>query len=332
VGHDLVVLGDLVADLIIPIERLPLLPERHGWAEGIFLEPGGAGNVLVAARRIGLSVASLGHLGGDRHGGELRAILEREGVDMAHAAHCKDRSTVVCIVLADTLGQHVYLGIKDDKGLWPFPADWHGVIQAAGALYTDGYTLRDLLAPADVLAALSTALGAGVPVFFDPGPSVEFIPRATLEDVIAAADVLLIAEPEARFVTGMADRQAMARALLAVGPATVVLKLGADGCLVATTDGIDALPGFAVPVVDTVGAGDAFAAAFIAGWLRGGMPRACGMLANAMGALVATQRGAGTRIPGVARLTELLEDHPEAGALVVVNPHPSPLPSRERVC
>jgi hypothetical protein len=44
-------LGDLVADLIIPIERLPLYPERHGWAEGIFVEPGGAGNVLVAARR-----------------------------------------------------------------------------------------------------------------------------------------------------------------------------------------------------------------------------------------------------------------------------------------
>ncbi|MDF3042103.1 MAG: hypothetical protein K0Q71_4809, partial [Thermomicrobiales bacterium] len=49
-GYDLVVLGDLVVDLVVPIERLPLLPNNHGWAEGIFVEPGGAGNVLVAAR------------------------------------------------------------------------------------------------------------------------------------------------------------------------------------------------------------------------------------------------------------------------------------------
>ena len=332
-GHDLVVLGDLVADLIVPIERLPLLPERHGWAEGIFLEPGGAGNVLVAARRMGLAVASLGHLGGDRYGAELRTTLEGEGVDMAHAARCEDRATVVCIVLADTLGQHVYLGIKDGKGLWPYPADWHDIIREAGALYTDGYTLRDLLAPADVLAALATARSAGVPVFFDPGPSVEHVPRATLENVIAAADVLVIAEPEARFLTALTDRQAMARSLLDFGPATVVLKLGGDGSLVASGDDIAAIPGFAVPVVDTVGAGDAFAAAFIAGWLRGGVPRDCGVLANAMGALVATQRGAGTRIPAPERLLELLADFPTARALAVVSPHPVPLPSsRERVC
>ena len=38
-GHDLVVLGDLVADLIVPVERLPLLPNNHGWAEGIFSSP-----------------------------------------------------------------------------------------------------------------------------------------------------------------------------------------------------------------------------------------------------------------------------------------------------
>ena len=78
--HDLVVLGDLVADLIVPMERLPLLPNNHGWAEGIFLEPGGAGNVLVAARRLNLSVAALGQLGADRYGaGDARHARMRRG-------------------------------------------------------------------------------------------------------------------------------------------------------------------------------------------------------------------------------------------------------------
>jgi 2-dehydro-3-deoxygluconokinase len=315
VSYDLVVLGDLVADLIVPIERLPLEPNNHGWAEGIFVEPGGAGNVLVAARRVELATAALGHLGADYYGATMRAMLEAEGVDMRHATSFTDRATVLCIVVADRAGQHVYLGVKDDKGLWPLPSAWYGVIREARALYTDGYTLRDVLIPAEMMAAMAVARDAGAPIFFDPGPSVEFVPRGILDQAIAAADVILIAEPEAAYLYPDADREGSARALLSLGPRLVVLKLGADGCLLAT--GVETLhvPGFSVPVVDTVGAGDSFAAAFVAGWLRGGDLRDCATLANAMGALVATQRGAGTRIPPRDRLLALLADRPTVLAL-----------------
>jgi sugar/nucleoside kinase (ribokinase family) len=314
-GHDLVVLGDLVADLIVPIEELPLWPDRHGWAEGIFVEPGGAGNVLVAASRMQLATAALGHVGADRYGAEMLEMLEAEGVDLSQTAVCPERATVLCIVLADNLGQHVYLGIKDDIGLWPFPDEWHAVITEARALYADGYTLRDILAPDDVFAAFATACEAGVPVFFDPGPSVEFIPRERLERVIAAADVLLIAEPEATYLYPDMNRVEKARGLLALGPRVVVLKLGGEGCLVATAEETIHVPGFPVKVVDTVGAGDSFAAAFIAGWLRGGALRDCATLANAMGAVTTTQRGAGTRIPPRERLLAMLADHPAARTL-----------------
>jgi sugar/nucleoside kinase (ribokinase family) len=314
-AYDLVVLGDLVADLIVPVARLPLMPNQHGWADGIFVEPGGAGNVLVAARRMNLHTAALGHLGGDHYGEAMREMLEAEGVETRHIALCQDRKTVLCMVLADTASQHVYLGIKDDQGLWPFPEAWPALIREARALYSDGYTLRDVLPPDDILAAFATARAAAVPIFFDPGPSVEFVPRPTLEGVMAAADVLLVAEPEAAFLYPGDELETMARALLALGPRLVVLKVGAEGCLLATADGVTHVPGFAVPVVDTVGAGDSFAAAFIAGWLRGGTPRECAVLANALGALVATQRGAGTRIPPRERLLDLLADHPAARAL-----------------
>jgi len=315
VGHDLVVLGDLVADLIVPVERLPLLPDNHGWAEGIFLEPGGAGNVLVAARRLNLSVAALGQLGADRYGAETLAMLEPEGVDLRHVAVYPDRSTVLCIVLADRQNQHVYLGVKDDLGVWPFPKSWHVAIQQSRALYTDGYTLRDLLAPEDVFAAFATARAAGVPIFFDPGPSAEFIPDEQRQRALATIDVLLLSEPEAWFFSPLQDRVELARALLAFGPSVVVLKLGGEGCLVATSEEVQPVAGFSVPVVDTVGAGDSFAPAFIAGWLRGGTLRDCAVLGNAMGALAVTQRGAGTRIPHRGQLLELLAEHPAVRAL-----------------
>jgi sugar/nucleoside kinase (ribokinase family) len=95
----------------------------------------------------------------------------------------------------------------------------------------------------------------------------------------------------------------------------VVLKLGSEGCLVATAAEMHHVPGFSVSVVDTVGAGDSFAPAFIAGWLRGGTLRDSAVLANAMGALTVTQRGAGTRIPGREHLLELLKAYPAARAL-----------------
>lgn len=314
---DLVVLGDLVADLIIPIERLPLYPERHGWAEGIFVEPGGAGNVLVAARRLGLTVTSLGNIGGDRYGAEMQQTLNEIGVDVSHVEVNSVRETVLCLVLSDTLGQHVYLGVKDNQGLWSFPDDWHEIIGSARALYTDGYTLRDLLPPHDVIAALESARAAGVTTYFDPGPSIEFIPAKAHEQAIAAADVLLIAEPEAAYLFPDRDLEATTSALLALGTSILVLKLGGRGCLVATRDETFLVPGFAVDVVDTVGAGDSFAAAFIAGRLRGGSLRDSAILANAMGALVATQRGAGTRIPSGEHLLDLLADYPTARGLAM---------------
>jgi 2-dehydro-3-deoxygluconokinase len=314
-GHDLVVLGDLVADLIVPVERLPPVPDKLNWAEGIFVEPGGAGNVLVAATRMNLTTAALASLGPDRYGADVLAMLAAEGVDVSHVAIHEQRQTVLCIVLADTVGQHVYLGVKDGLGLWPFPERWHALIRGARALYTDGYSLLDLLAPADMLAACATARAAGTSVFFDPGPSVELIPRPILEQAIAAADTLLLSEAEAAHLSDVRTRAEVARALLALGPTTIVMKLGGEGCLIATAGDVIHVPAFPVDVVDTVGAGDSFAAAWIAGWLRGGSPRDCAVLANAMGALTSTQRGAGTRIPPRARLLELLAEYPAALAL-----------------
>jgi sugar/nucleoside kinase (ribokinase family) len=315
VGHDLAVLGDLVVDLVVPIERLPLYPDKHGWAEGIFVEPGGAGNVLVAARRLDLATVSLGGMGGDRYGAEMLAMLVAEGVDVSHVAVIPERATVVCIVLSDEQHQHVYLGIKDDWGLWPFLEAWHEVIRSAKALYTDGYTLRDTLPPEDIFAAFATARDAGVPIFFDPGPSAEFIPRPLMERAVAFSDVLFLNETEAALLCGDQNRAQLVDALLALGTGTVVLKLGGEGCLVATPDERIMAPGFAVSVVDTVGAGDSFAPGFIAGWLRGGTLRDSATLANAMGALTSTQRGAGTRIPPRSQLLDLLADHPTARAL-----------------
>lgn len=166
--YDLVVLGDLVVDVIIPVERLPLVAGFQGWAEGIFVEPGGAGNVLVGARRLNLRTATLGTIGSDNYGRNMLQMLADCGVITDYVAICPSRQTILCVVLADKLGQHLFLGIKDNFGTWPFVHSWHAVISESRALFIDGYTVRDVLDCSDLLACLGHSAQSDCGCFLRP--------------------------------------------------------------------------------------------------------------------------------------------------------------------
>ncbi len=315
--YDLVVIGDLVADIIVPVTRLPLRADEHGWADGLFTELGGACTTLVAARRMNLSVAALGMVGEDEYGAKILNMLAGEGVDVSHVFIPPGRQTVLCVVITDRKGEHVFLGIKDHRPQERCPPAWLEIVRQARSVFANGYTLLDMLDPGDVLTVLQGARAEGVPIFFDPGPSITVLKPALLEQVLSTIDVLLLTAEESRHVTDAAGADA-ARALQLCGPRVVVLKMGPAGCIVAAGDELIEHPGFDVQVVDTVGAGDAFVGAFIAGYLRGGSWQECAALANAMGAAVAAARGAGRRVPGAGRVVEILAGD-GAGRLVGVD-------------
>jgi sugar/nucleoside kinase (ribokinase family) len=109
---------------------------------------------------------------------------------------------------------------------------------------------------------------------------------------------------EAQALTGLDDPRAVGAALLDCGVKTVALKMAAEGCLVMTSGG-DAIhmPAYKVDVVDATGAGDAFAAGFIAGVWQGWTLEQTARLANAVGALCVTGVGA---TGGVRSLSETL--------------------------
>jgi sugar/nucleoside kinase (ribokinase family) len=98
--------------------------------------------------------------------------------------------------------------------------------------------------------------------------------------------MLLMTEDEVPLVSQGRSGPDAYDSLLARGPRILVIKQGAAGCTVVTRDCLERVPGFQVPVVDTVGAGDCFDAAFLAGYLNGLSLWECGRLANAMGAAV----------------------------------------------
>jgi 5-dehydro-2-deoxygluconokinase len=89
-------------------------------------------------------------------------------------------------------------------------------------------------------------------------------------------------------------------------PGTVVVKEGARGARVLGPGTLADVPGLPVEVLNTVGAGDAFAAGLITGWLEGSDWAAAALLANACGALVVTRHGCSTAMPTRAEVDELL--------------------------
>lgn len=312
--YDLIVIGDLVADIIMPVTKLPLRPNEHGWADGLFIELGGACTTLVAARRFDLSIATLAMLGDDSYGQQVTQMLADEGVDVTFVETLEGRQTVLCVVVTDKAGQHVFLGIKDGKPPEHCPPPWKEIVPQARSLFTNGYTLRDLLNPHDVLDLLEIARKQKIPIFFDPGPSIENLGDDILTQVLKLTDILLLTIEEAEYLVNDKGAKA-ATALRTFGPPVVVLKAGAEGCYVAAEELDIHHPGFDVEVVDTVGAGDAFVAAFIAGYLRGGDWRECAALANAMGAAVVATQGAGRCVPDFEQIVKILGDDP-AGRLI----------------
>ena len=122
--HDLLTLGDLVADLVMPIPSLPVRAGEHQISGGLFLEPGGMGNVLITAQRIGMRAAALGALGDDWYGAQVRAALDGEGVDMGGVVEARGKTTSSCVTLVDATGAHVFLSVRGDAHHMPLADDW----------------------------------------------------------------------------------------------------------------------------------------------------------------------------------------------------------------
>ena len=169
-------------------------------------------------------------------------------------------------------------------------------IRRAAVFHATGISLALGAGPAAAIRhAMTTARAAGVRVSFDLNyrralwSPAEAAPAMT--EAVCAADVVFAGPEEAQIVTGTADPITAALALEALGPSQVLIKLGADGCL-ARIDGVTVeLAAPTVPVVDTVGAGDAFVAGYLAELIAGAPPAQRLATAVAAGAFAVTVTG-----------------------------------------
>jgi sugar/nucleoside kinase (ribokinase family) len=286
-----VTLGDLVADVVAAVPRLPIEPGHYQEAHFVRIEPGGAGNFLIAGARIGMRMSALGALGDDAFGRDVAATLAAEGVDLALVEHPADTTTTTVLVVNDDHGKTVMTGAYGSGPLLMARPGWEAALRSADAVFAFGYSLRERRIQAAVLETLERARALGRPVFFDPGPEFYLIDAPARARALAAAEFMLLTEDEVRIVCAGGVPELLERSRV------VVVKRGPAGCQVWTRDGVTDVPGFPVTARDTAGAGDCFAAGFVYGALSGwGLERAAA-LANATGAAKVQKRGTGRQAP-----------------------------------
>ncbi len=319
----IVSLGDLVVDLVATIETLPVVANRHQLVDAFRVEPGGAGNFLIAGARLGQPMAAIGVLGDDAWGQHAAAILRDEQVDLARVRHVGTSTLVLALV--DAHGEHVFLGHNGRADPVALDEADRALIERAGALFVAGYTLCELHLQQLTREALAFARSIDVPIFFDAGPLLANAPEALVRETLAQTETLLLTEDEIPLLPGNGEGDVAE--LLALGPRQVVLKRGAAGCEIWSFNGLrnrDGLrnwepqkmvdaPGYAVPVVDTAAAGDCFAAAFIGATLRGESLADCASWANAVGAAAVQKVGGGRHVPTLAEAQRVYTDKEEHG-------------------
>ena len=305
---DVVTVGDSVVDIVIPVPRFPAGNEDSVVGEGMTRQLGGASNFLIQASRLGLSAGIVDCVGDDDLGGFYMEGLRSEGVDVSRMCVKEGVRTASCICMVDETGDHAYIGFPGaSEHLTPERIEPEH-IRASRLIYVSGYALATPPLRDAVLKSVEIATGAGMPIFFDPSPIITRVDERVREQVIVASTIISLNVRELELLTAISDVEEAARTLQD-RVETVVLKLGVEGCAVSSSSGLKRIPAFHVRTVDTTGAGDAFNAALVYGYLVGWPMKKAARFANVVGAIKVTKMGAGVNVPTKAEIDRFLTEH-----------------------
>ena len=279
--------GDLVTDVLVT-HAGPLAVGSDTEARILVGGGGQAANTAAWLAYAGAGATLIAAVGDDHAGRERIAELVAAGVRCAVRAHPGvPTGSVVVLSSADERT------MITDRGaaLLLDPADVTAAVKAAQGvthLHLSGYPLLHAGSRPGGLAALAAARERGLTTSVDAA-SAEPLRQLGAE---AFLDLLLCNADEAAVLGGTGPAEEQAAALTAVA-VNVVVKLGGDGAVWASRDGVlRSVAGVRVPALDPTGAGDAFAAGLLTAWCAGAEPAAALSAGAALGAAAVQTAGA----------------------------------------
>jgi len=303
---EVLVLGDLNVDIIARVKSFPE-PGGECLAQHLELHCGGVGaNYAFALRQWGIAPRLVACVGEDDFAALLLRTLASHGVDVGNVQRTSAALTGLLYINVTPNGQRTFFGSRGANRLLSRLPGASQVLRRAKAVSMMGYSFLDAGPEATAKQLLKAVHANGGWVSLDIGmePS-EQIPGKILQ-IAKQVDLVFVSSDEATVLTGVRGPRKAYQQLQKAGAGTVVMKLGKSGCLILHEGELCHVPSFAVRTVDTTGAGDAFAAAFLQARLRGWTHVEAALAANAAGAAAAATAGAGERMPTVRQIAQVV--------------------------
>jgi ribokinase len=301
-----VVLGNINQDFVMRAERMPRPGETILGGSLQFVAGGKGANQAVTAARLGAEVTLIGRVGQDAFGPGLLGNLRREGVETRYIGTDDHTATGAAFIALSPDGQNSILSVGG-ANLACAP---RYVEEAAPAIAQADMCLVQFAVPMEsVELFVATAVQRGIPVLIDPTPAMERMPANLHQATIVTPN-----ETEAEYVVGYecpdhATAAKAAREMHGKGVKIAIVKRGPEGAIVCDDEGCRLVAGYEVDVVDTTGAGDAFAAGLGVALAEGLSVDQAIASANACGALACTKLGAQPSLPHREAVARFLSEH-----------------------
>ena len=260
---------------------------------------GAESNVAIALARLGHKAGWFSKLGDDEFGRYIKSTVMGEEVDVSRVKKDPKRTTGILFKERfSTVNPNVYYYRKGSAASHLMMEDLDmEYIASAKILHVTGISLAlsEEMREA-VFYAVKEAKKRGVLISFDPNIRLklwsEEEARETILEMVKLTDLLFPGKEEAELLLGLTEPEEIADTFLKLGVQTVALKLGKSGCYVKNKETEAFVHGYTVDhPVDTVGAGDGYAAGFISGYLENLSLTECAQRANAVGAMATLVKG-----------------------------------------
>jgi sugar/nucleoside kinase (ribokinase family) len=306
---DVIAIGEILIDMIADIPTKPLKDQTtfHRFAGGA------PANFAVGVQHLGLSSGMISKVGNDFFGEYLIKTLENQDVDISQIKLTSEYKTAIAFVGLDenrSPSFSFYRSACADIMLRPEEIS-EEYIKSAKLLMCGTVSMADEPARSAIFKAIEYAKKHGLQVACDPNLRDDLWhnkdPRDHIFKILKDIDIFLPSISEAEFITGEEGENAF-EAILELGPSIIGVTHGPGGASILTKDGKFFAPSYKVNVVDTTGAGDAFAAGLITGLLTKMPLEKIPYFANAVSALKITRKGA-MNVPYKHEVENFLKPH-----------------------
>ncbi|WP_338665031.1 adenosine kinase [Pararoseomonas sp. SCSIO 73927] len=262
--------------------------------EGVQTGGGSAANTCAAAAALGAKVGYLGKVADDAPGAAFAEDLKKLGIHFPTKPLKGGAPTARCLILVTPDGQrtmNTYLGACVAFGEEDVD---QGAVESAAVTYLEGYLYDPPAAQAAFRRAAAIAHGAGrqVAITLSDSFCVGRHRQAFLDFIARDADIVFANEDEALSLFGVVDAEAATRAFAATGKLVALTRSEKGSRIISPKHGVVEVPAVPTTLIDSTGAGDAYAAGFLAAHARGLPLAECGRWGGVAAAEVISHFGA----------------------------------------